>query len=1008
MFKKFKNTLIKFLIYRPIALLMSYLAIIVPSVLAMFYLPVSLMPQIDIPQIKIYITYPQALARELENNITRPLKFNLLHISHIENINTKTQNGQATLELSFKYGTNTDLAYIECNEKVDAAMRFFPKDMPRPIVVKASATDIPVFSINVFQKQNNSTKNFYQLSQFVNTVVKRRLEQMKEVAFVDVTGGTQAQIEIVPDLYVIENLGISLLDIENLLISNNLNFGVINLISGQYSYFVQFENKLKNKSDIENLSLKVGERIFKLKDLSSVNQSIEDRKGLFLHNTQEALNMQIIMQNNAQISKLEKTVDQALKDFTNKYPQIGFEKVQDNSQLLKFSINNLSQSLFYGIILAVLLVYLFLKKIRLALISAISIPTSLLISFLVLYFFNFSINIISLSGLILGVGLMIDNSIIVIDNISNHKLNMPTTKACIIGTNEIIRPMISSVLTTLAVFFPLVLIGGMAGELFGEQAFSIGISLVISLIISLTLIPVLYNILITKDIDFDISQTKTEKLYKTLFYLSFKNKKKVFLFFIFLTFFSSFFFLKIEKKQMPEIKQNSFVLKGNWNTNISINENKKRCIKLAEVTQKYTKIFNAYLGQQQFLFDNEHKQTYNEFLLYFELNKYKDTEKIKKVITDFFEKEFPYANFEFQKTKNTLEYIFPTQKSDIIAEISSINQLNSPNFETFDSVYQSIKRLNLYTNIIEPDLEAYYQISISQEKCLLYNVQLAEVYKKILFLLEHITIGNLKSNDEYLPIVLKSKHQNWNKILAQNSILNLNRQTIPILQLIEISKVTGFKSIYANSFNEFIPIKLNTKNQEILIEQIKKQVQKSSKMSVSFSGSYFLAGELFNEMLWILLISIALLYFILAAQFESLKLPLIILFELPIDISVSVFFLYIFGYSINLMSAIGIIVISGIIINDSILKLDAIKQLQKQGFSLIQAIETGAKKRLNSILMTSLTSIFALLPLFFFSDTGTDLQKPFALVVIVGLIVGTFVSLFFIPILYFWLEKKDK
>lgn len=985
---------------------MVYFAVLVPGILAVLNLPVTLMPDVDIPQIKVHVNYPAALSREMENNIVRRLRTKLLQTQNIESINSETENGQAVLNLQFKYGTNIDLAYIECNEKIDAAAKYLPKNMERPTVIKASVTDIPVFTINISPKGKTTTESdFLELSELAQSVIKRRLEQIEQVAFVDITGYTLPEIQIIPNRKVMTAYGLSLSDIENALTNNNINYGSLTLVSGQYNYIIRFENKLKTINDLKKINLKLNNRIIQLASIAEIRKMPAKRTGLFLQNRKQAVSLDVIMQSKAGIGALEDEVKQSLNRFRQDYKNLDFTISRDNSLLLKYSISNLGQTLVLGIALSFAVMFLFLGNLRLSLIAAVSIPSALLISLLFFYILNISVNIISLSGLILGVGLMIDNAVIVIDNISGYLITHSIPKACIIGTHEIIRPLLSSVLTTIAVFFPLIFISGISGALFYDQAMAVGLGLLASFIVSVTLLPVLFNLFITEKVKFKNYTQGFENLYQKGHRFIFKHHRLSFIFFLILAGLSAVLFKTTDKKQMPEVQQVDFMLHAAWNENISLRESEKRIQKLYENIKNNIEITNSYLGRQQFLLKKESKQSYNQFSMYIKAKPDKNIEKIKQILQKTLNKQFPLASFTFVRSKTAYEYIFPVAESDIAAETISAQSIESLTYPEFASLIPDIKTLKPYSGLKLPEYESFYSVKVNAEKCLLYNLKPETLYKELKSLIESVEVSSIKSLNRYLPIVIKSNKTNLNSILSRNFIINENDEKIPLHNLISIKKIRAFKKIYANNHSEYIPLEFKTDYPETLMQNLQAFAERHSKFYFNFSGAYFAGNKLIKELLWVLLISVALLYFILAAQFESLVLPLIILIELPIDIFGALLLLELGGYSLNLMSAIGIVVMSGIIINDSILKIDAINQFRLQGFELNQAIEKGGQKRLKSILMTSFTTIFALLPLLFFSGVGADLQKPFAITVIGGLTLGTIVSLYLVPLAYNYLYQ---
>jgi multidrug efflux pump subunit AcrB len=300
-------------------------------------------------------------------------------------------------------------------------------------------------------------------------------------------------------------------------------------------------------------------------------------------------------------------------------------------------------------------------------------------------------------------------------------------------------------------------------------------------------------------------------------------------------------------------------------------------------------------------------------------------------------------------------------------------------------------------------------VKILPEKLTAFNITFDGVYRALISAFSENEVLMLAGNQQFTPVILGGKKRLLNEILDELTVPNTDGEQIRLNSLLKEGTDYGQKTIYAGRQGEYYPIKFEVKEGEAqgLIEKIRQTTNGNGNFEADFSGSIFSNRELLKELMIILIISLCLLYFILASQFESLTLPLIVLLEVPIDIFGAFLMLRLFGESLNLMSIIGIIVMCGIIINDSILKIDTINQLRRQGYSLIRALAVAGQRRLKPILMTSLTTILALLPFLFIQGIGADLQRPLALAVIGGMIIGTIVSLYFIPLLYYRLNKKN-
>lgn len=1002
--------MIKFLINRPIAVFMATLAFLLLGIVSSSHIPTSLMPDIPIPEITVQLSYPNNTTRELETNVIRPLRNQLLQVSNLKDIRSETRDGFATLKLQFEYGTNTNLAFVETNEKVDASLNYLPRDLDRPKVIKASATDIPIVNLTVALKEGFSEERFLELSDFAETVLKKRIEQLPDIALADISGLTKPEILVTPDVLKLQSLKISSDELINAIKQNNFELGNLLVQNGIYQYNFKFKNPLKNKIDIENIYLNINDKLFQLKDLASVSLKSQQDRGLVYVNGQRALVLAIIKQADARVYELKESLEKVTESFVEDYPNLRFSTNQDQTKLLKLSIDNLKSSLWIGSLLAIIIMFFFLKDIKSPLIIAISIPISLVVSVFFMYLSGLSINIISLSGLILGVGMMIDNAIIVIDNIT-QKLESGENllNACIKGTNEIITPLISSVLTTCSVFLPLLFLSGITGALFYDQALAVAIGLGSSLLVSVLLIPVVYkqlkgrNFKIEKWLQFNVKTQHIDNWYEKGYRYFFERKAIVFGFSIISTLGAIVLFLTMPYSQLPKINQDEAILTVDWNENINVAENQLRIQTVFKGIDE-VEIVYSQVGEQQFLLQSENSKSFSEASVYIKANSIKEIESINKEVSKRITEQYRNATFSIDETKNIFQYLFGSQKTVLVAQVFSKSSLEVPTEENLLEI-QSIFKNDSKTEI---PLKQTAFIEVLHENVLLYDVSYADLINELKTIFNQNFIDNLKTAQKFIPIKLNYEVENFDRTISELFVKNKDKEEIAIRNLIKIYPSQQYKTIQSNKSGEFLAFDIEgDRNIESKIEKIQNSFKDQNKFNVRFGGSYFDLQELGSQLLIVIIVAVLLLYFIMAAQFESLWQPLIILLEIPIDIGGALFLLWLFGGTINVMAAIGIVVMSGVIINDSILKLHTINLLRKEGYEIKEAIKLGGELRLKPILMTSLTTILALLPFLFMSGLGAELQKPLALTVIGGMFIGTFISLYFIPLMYYILSKKN-
>ena len=1018
--------MVKFLLQRPIAVLMAFTACFIIGLVTYFTIPISLLPDIAIPEITIQVSGQNTSARELENTVVKPIRQQLMQVSALRDIHSETRDGSGIIRLNFDFGTNTDLAFIEVNEKIDAAMNYLPREVERPRVIKASATDIPVFCLNLTLKSDESGKSseseaaFLDLCQFAENVIKRRIEQLPEVAMVDITGMVKRQLQIVPDIKVLEMAGITLDDLESALNSNNIEPGSMTVRDGYYEYNIKFSTLLRTPEDVQNIYIRKNDRIFQLKDLAKIAIVPEKETGASLAGGKRAVTLAVIKQTDENMDNMKEALEGITDYFETIYPDIEFSVSRNQTELLDYSVSNLKQNLTLGFIFICIVAILFLGDIKIPAVIGLSMIISLIVSFLFFYLFKMSLNIISLSGLILALGMMIDSSIIVTENITQYRTKgFSLDEACAKGTTEVITPMLSSTFTTIAVFFPLVFMSGIAGAIFYDQAFAVTVGLLVSYFTGIMLLPVLYKLVYSIP---DIKHTGFNRRIKNLikdsalygFYdagvnFTFRHKKASLILTALTLPLCVFLFYEVPKTRMPEIDQNELIAHIEWNENIHIDENKDRVSRLFNQTAGDVKEYTSYIGQQQFLLNRDRELSASEAELYFRTEKTSAIAPLQEKISQWLDTNYPQAVFSFSPPITVFEKLFVTGEADVVAEFYTRNKATAPEAFELQKLESEMK-----TTTGQPPVGVAFDnqlnISIDRQKLLLYNVNYNEVYRLLKTAFKENEVATLRSYQQYLPIALAGDGQTINEVL-QNTLVqtqpdeNGKSQYIPLQSLIKVTQGEDLKTITAGKNGEYIPFSFyNIQKPEQLMDNVKQL--SGQNWEIDFSGSFFSNQKMLNELVVILFISLLLMYFILAAQFESFLQPLILLLEIPIDVAAALLILWICGHTINLMSAIGIVVTCGIVINDSILKIDMINELRKEGVPLMEAIHEAGRRRLRPIIMTSLTTIFGMVPLLFTFDMGSELQKPLSIAMISAMLVGTAVSLFIIPLIYWYIYRK--
>ena len=1008
--------MIKYFIDRPISVFVTFGIFVMLGIIAFLKIPTSLLPDIPVPRISVQISASDLPARELESSVVTPLRQQLMQIAHLRDIKSETHNESARIYLQFDYGTRMDLAFVEANEKVDAAMNSLPKGVKRPTVVKVNATDLPVFDLILTLKDRNRQKSeevaFGEMCDLSRNVIKRRLEQLPEVAMADVSGMWEKQLVILPDNEKMKSLGLTNKELESAFEANNIETGSATVRDGCYEYSIRFTSVLRTADDVQNIYMKHADRLFQLKDIAQVKFKPIDRTGEVLYNGKRAVVLSVIKQSSVKMSDLQQQMDQTLAHFETQYPEIDFTITHDQSQLLGMTMESLKQNLALGLLLILVVTAYFLRDIKMPFVIGLSLLVSLIASMGALYLFHISLNIVSIAGLILSVGMMIDNAIIVTDDITQfrHK-GLSLDAACIKGTEDVITPMLSSILTTIAVFLPLIFMNGIAGAIFYDQAVSITLSLLVSYITAIIFLPVLYKLVFSlrrkkqKPIE-DKEHQWLMRFYDYGIKQTFKYKKTACIVVACSIPLCLFLFKVIGKEKMPQIGHSETVVFIDWNENIHVDENTKRTQAFIKQLGKQAKETMVLVGQQQFIIGNNKNLNASQAKVYIQTENKDSIGVLEQKVCSFFAQNYPKVVATLSPPETVFEEIFTTSEPDLVLELYPHNGLwtfTPDSLDRFRRIVETGTRLHVQAPIYSNRIKVY----IDHKKLLLYDITPDEVISKLKNSLGENHFATLRNFAEYIPVQIEKEKKTLECILAETFISGSKAETYPLASFVALSEDRGIKEIVSGNSGEYVPFYFpKIESEQQAVTDLRAVMAQHPEWDYAQSGAVYQNKKMIENLILILLVSVVMMYLIMTAQFESFTQPLILLAEIPIDIAVALGCLMFFGHTLNLMSAIGIIVTCGIIVNDSILKINVINELRAAGMPVMEAIHEAGKRRLRAIVMTSLTSILAMIPTLFSEDMGSELQKPLAIAMISALVIGTLVSLFVIPLLYWFIYRN--
>lgn len=1004
----------KGLINRPIAVTMVLIAVMVLGVAAIRKLPVSLVPDVDVPQITVQVSSPDRSARELNEILLSPLRSQLVQTPSLQDITCTAKDGSGLIQMIFEYGTDADRLFIDVNERVDRAMSGWPQEEERPIIARASATDIPAFFINVSLRDGR--KSFLEMSDFTRQVIVRRLEQLPQVAMADISGQVFPQLLIIPDMEKLRALGADENTLSQAIMGTNVRLGSLSIRDGEYRFDVRFENTVMTRQDVEDVYVKLSDRVYQIKDLAQVVEQQQKVKGMITAQGKQCVTLAVIKRNDARMADLRDGISELVKAFEKDYPEMQFQLTRDQTELLDYSISNMVQNLLFGALFACLIIFFFMQDFKSPLLVVITIPTAIILSFLFFHVLKISINIISLSGLVMGLGMMVDNSIITIDNITQRwQKGESLADACVYGTQEVFTPMLSSVLTTCAIFIPLIFMSGIAGALFYDEAMAVTITLFSALLVSVLVIPVFYYRFYRNQACFTPNRF-IEKIgvgnmtvgYERLLKWFFRHRGVVWGIFAAALVLTGVLFAGLDKKKLPVMSHSDTLVSIEWNERIPLTENNRRCEQIVAQFPGMVQQYTCMTGAQQFVLSHTRETGISEAIIYMKAGSTRQIDEIEGGVGQFIRTNWPDATYGCQASGNIFDMLFSEKEAPLVARLKKADG-STPDPAQLGGLLSKIGEALPGIEIQPVEWNEYIELIADPEQLAMYDVGFGQILGYLQNSMNDNSVIRISRGDISMPVVI-GVGEKQARDLIQGSYLNTPGGRVPLETLLKETRNRDLKSISSGIDGEFYPLVLDVKGRDArkTMETISSIARADHDFDVSYTGSYFSNREMIKELCGVLLISILLLFFIMAAQFESLVQPVIIMSELVIDIFAVLVTLFLFGESINLMSMIGLVVMCGIVINDSILKVDTINRMRESGYSLKRAIMEAGNRRLKAILMTSLTTILAIAPFLIRGNMGSDLQYPMSLALIAGMIAGTFVSVFFVPIAYYVIYRKKQ
>jgi hydrophobic/amphiphilic exporter-1 (mainly G- bacteria), HAE1 family len=1096
-------SLTKTSVSRPVTTAMFFLGIALLGIISLTQISVNFLPSIQIPELFIETDYTNASAAEVEKTITKPVESITSTVDGVSKISSVSRDGESLVTLKLAWGTDVNYTMLEVREKLDELKASLPENVGRSTIYKIdpSTESIMTLAVNFTSRdssgvinssqlasvqpgqisgtEDNSIKSnsllslkanmpkggqtaaisqnaasnyaLAQLKDFSETVIKKRFEQLNGVSQAVVSGGFQKEIQVKVNPQKLQSFGLNFADIKNALQNSNLNLEGGSIDEGVFRYPLRTIGEFRSISDISSVPVSTKTGSIPLNDVASVYQVFAQREGLTRVNGKEAILLYIKKDAHSNTISLSKKVREAVAQLNNDYPQAHISVIFDQSEFIQRSISDIEQAIVYGALLSLLILFLFLRDPRYPLLVGAVTPFSILATIILMYFFGISFNIISLTGLALGIGMVGDNAIIIVENFSRlREQGSSIVEAVIGGSKEINLSVSAATFTNVAIFLPVIFVKGIAQKLFLDMGLTMTFSLMASLLVSVTLVPSFLAKMKHKEKQnnsdakkifagkilgrkFSTAMLYYEKLkaaYIKILRNFINNPKPVLIGTAILILVSLGTAFLIKSEQAPDIDQSRFVVDLILPPSSTLKAVNKASAKIESLLltmpqikdvvadvgisskEDYFKIISAATNKSEIECRVKPGYTVKSTITYLR-------EKIKNMVPTLNQYS---ANILITRPSTTFERILQSGKSDIDIDITG------KDLETAYKIADSAEaRLNHISYLSDVGLGSESAgetnqiiLKIDDEKIKAYNITPSKIIDEISGLFQKKTVTYFNDFDKKIAIKVlpASNNQSGNGISYVKNLLDYgirssndpSSPTIPLRELVEVEKGEGFSSIAHEGQQRVVVLHANVTTAGLF--QAAGGIQKSlSKINLPTGYQIKIGGRIedvettFKSLIIIILLSIFLVYVILASQYESIIYPLVILTTSPLALVGSFIAMYLFGHSYNLMSIVGIIIMLGAIDNDAVIAVDMITSNRKNGVPLADAIVDGMQKRFRPIVMTTLTTIVGMIPLIFGFGGGLALAAAISYPIIGGLIGSTVFTLFLIPVLYRYFDK---
>ena len=999
--------LAKFSVKKPVTITMLILIVIVIGIVSFSKLQIDLLPQMELPYVMVQTSYQGAGPEEIENIISRPLEQTLSTVENIEGIMSISSEGNSLVLMEFAFNTDMDEIMLQIRERVDVIKGFLPEGTSSPLALKLDPNALPIVQLAV-----SSKVDLYTTQKIAEDVIAPRFERIEGTASASVTGGLEQEVEVMLKEEIIKGYNLSSSYVSQILMAENLNMPGGTVKKGNNELTVRTMGEFKTVEEIKNLTIPLTRGgTVRLQDIADVNLKSKDQSSITKLNGKEVVQISIMKQSDANTVNVASSIDKEIEKLKTEYPDLEFVTVFNQADYINLAIDNLIRTATIGGILAIIILLIFLRSFKTTLVIAISIPFSIITTFVILFFFGITLNMMTIGAFALAVGMLVDNSIVVLENIyRNRSLGMDRITASVDGTNEVSMAVTASSLTTIAVFIPIVFTGGLASILFKDFALTITIALLSSLVIALTLVPMLSSKLISvKNLESEEAQEKKHGplvvFYKKILSFSLRHRLITILISIALFVVSVLMVTSVGAEFFPATDEGMINISATLPSGSEIEEIDALLKEIQDTIIEIPEIeiaFTSAGGGDMYGMGGSSTGTITVLLKNLD-----ERERSAKQISDELRamtKDIPGAEISVAESSTMMMgmsagAISISIKGDDIDTLKTIG-------DDFKKIIAKVEGTREVTTSYEdgiPQVQIIADRGIASQ----YGLTTAQIGNSVLNTLSGSNVTKFKVNGDEIDIVLKGDNVYGESIsyLEMLPVETPMGSSIPLSEVAEIRVEKGPISIQRENQVRVMTVSGSVVGRDVQsasleIEELLKEYEMPFGYSYIFGGEIEQIQETFTDLFLVMLMAIALVYMIIAAQFESLIQPLSIMFSVPLALSGGFIGLFIAGLPLNVIGIIGLIILVGIVVNNAIVLVDYINNRRRRGEDRNAAIMKAGPIRIRPIMMTALTTILGLVPMSFGIGEGAELTQSMGVVVIGGLTLSTVLTLVIVPVMY--------